>query len=368
MKTAIVHDWLYTYAGAERVLEQLLAVWPEADIFSLIDALPEHERSFLGGRPVKTSFAQKLPFVGRHHRAWLPLFPLAIEQFDLSEYDLVVSSSYAVAKGVLTTPLQRHLCYCHSPMRYAWDLQHQYLKESKMDKGVRSILARMVLHYIRVWDMASSPRVDQFVANSSFVQQRINRCYGRSSCVVHPPVDVNRFNPGSEKSDYYVTASRMVPYKRIDLVVEAFARMPDKKLVVIGDGPGFSRIRDLAGPNISLLGYQPHDVLVSHLQKAKAFVFAAEEDFGIAPIEAQACGTPVIAFGKGGIVDSVIPLGMNDATGVFFDRQTVDSICDAVKLFDDSCHRIHSNSCRINSLRFSPEIFRQKISNLAQQL
>jgi len=369
MKTAIIHDWLYTYAGAERVLEQLLAIWPQADVFTLIDRLPSSERKhLLGTSKVYTSFLQNWPFVSRNHRVWLPFFPLAIEQFDLSDYDFVVSSSYAVAKGAMAGPLQKHLCYCHSPMRYAWDLQAQYLKESGLNRGLKGVLARAILHYIRIWDAASSPRVDLFVANSLFVKDRIRRCYGRSAEVVHPPVDTNFFHPGTDREDFYVTTSRMVPYKKVGLVVEAFSKMPDHRLVVIGDGPDMGHIQKIAGPNIELMGFQSRDILRDKLQKAKAFVFAAEEDFGIAPVEAQACGTPVIAFGKGGVRDSVMPLGVSCPTGIFFDRQDCASICETVHQFEENQAAFRAENCRKNAERFSPEAFRGSMETLSERL
>lgn len=370
MKTAIIHDWLYTYAGAERVLEQLLSIWPQADVFTLIDRLPSSERKcLLGNSKVYTSFLQNWPLVSRNHRVWLPFFPLAIEQFDLSDYDFVVSSSYAVAKGVMAGPLQKHLCYCHSPMRYAWDLQAQYLNESGLDRGLKGCLARAILHYIRVWDTASSPRVDRFVANSMFVKERIRRCYGRDADVVHPPVDTEFFQPATERDDFYVTTSRMVPYKKVDLVVEAFSNMPDRRLVVIGDGPGMQHIKKIAGPNIELMGFQSRNVLRDKLQKAKAFIFAAEEDFGIAPVEAQACGTPVIAFGKGGVRDSVMPLGTtSEPTGIFFDRQDCKSVCEAVHQFEMNQAVFLAENCRKNAERFSPEVFRGSMQILSERL
>ncbi|HVD33859.1 MAG TPA: glycosyltransferase, partial [Gemmatimonadales bacterium] len=253
MKTAIVHDWLVTYAGAERVLEQMLAVYPEADVYSLIDFVPEAERGFLGGRNIHTSFLQRLPGMRRRYRSSLPLMPLAIEQFDLSGYDLVLSSSYAVAKGVLTGPDQLHLCMCYSPMRYAWDLQHQYLRETGLDGGIKGALARWMLHRVRIWDQRTANGVDGFIAISRFIARRIWKVYRRESSVIYPPVDVEGFTPQGSRENFYVTASRMVPYKRIDLIVEAFAAMPERQLVVIGDGPEARRLRAKGAPNVRFL-------------------------------------------------------------------------------------------------------------------
>ncbi|KQR74512.1 glycosyl transferase [Burkholderia sp. Leaf177] len=358
MKVAIVHDWLVVSGGAEKVLEQMIACFPQADIFSLVDFL--EDRSIVHNKPVRTSFIQRLPFAEKKYRGYLPLMPLAIEQFDLSSYDLILSSSHAVAKGVLVGPDQTHVSYVHSPIRYAWDLQHQYLREARLERGPRSWLARMLLHYLRNWDARSANGVDRIIANSQFVARRIMKSYRRESAVIAPPVDVQAFEVGDEKGDFYLTASRMVPYKRIDMIVEAFASMPERKLVVIGDGPQMDLVRAKATPNVSILGYQTFDVLKDHMQRAKAFVYAAEEDFGIAIVEAQACGTPVIAFGKGGALESVVPLGMSGATGIHFPEQTAGSLCDAVDRFEDSPHAFSAQACRKNAERFSAADFRRK--------
>lgn len=328
MKIAIIADWLTTYAGSERVLEQMIACYAQADVFAVVDFVPEQSRGFLQGKQPVTTFIQKLPGAKRFARHYLPLMPLAVEQLNLSGYDLILSSSHAVAKGVIVGPDQLHISYVHSPIRYAWDLQHQYLKESGLDKKLIGWLARWFLHKIRLWDVRTQFGVDEFLANSRFIARRIHRVYGREATVIYPPVDVDAFSLCETKEDFYLTASRMVPYKRMDLIVEAFAAMPDKTLVVIGDGPDFEKIRAKTTPNVRLMGYQPFSVLLDHMQRAKAFVFAAEEDFGIAPVEAQACGTPVIAFGKGGALETVRGLGVADSepTGVFFDEQSVTSI------------------------------------------
>lgn len=365
-RVAIVHDWLVTYAGAERVLEQMIACFPQADIFSLVDFVDD--RKFLHGKRATTSFIQRLPLARKKYRAYLPLMPLAIEQLDLSGYDLVISSSHAVAKGVLTGPDQVHVSYVHSPIRYAWDLQHQYLQQSNLTRGMRSIMARMVLHYIRNWDTRTSNSVDHFVANSQFIARRIKKVYQRDSRVIFPPVDVQSFVVGEEKEDFYLTASRMVPYKKIDLIVEAFSRMPGKRLVVIGDGPEMKGIRAKAGPNVEILGYQPFAVLHDHMRRAKAFVFAAEEDFGIAPVEAQACGTPVIAFGKGGVLETVRELGQAHPTGIFFREQSVPAVVAAVREFEQNAHRFSALDCRMNAERFSVATFRERFTGFVEQV
>ncbi|WP_414447910.1 glycosyltransferase family 4 protein [Burkholderia sp. 22PA0099] len=367
LRVAIIHDWLVTYAGAERVLEQIIACFPDADLFSLVDFLDD--RSFLHGRPVTTSFIQKLPFARTKYRSYLPLMPLAIEQLDVSAYDLVISSSHAVAKGVLTGPDQIHVSYVHSPIRYAWDLQHQYLEQSQLTRGMKSMMARLILHYIRNWDIRTSNSVDGFIANSAFIARRIRKVYQRDAAVVFPPVDVDGFSLSTEKEDFYVTASRMVPYKKIDLIVEAFARMPGRRLVVIGDGPEMGKVRAKAGPNVEILGYQPFSVLQDHMRRAKAFVFAAEEDFGISVVEAQACGTPVIAFGKGGALETVRDAASDPApTGIFFDEQKVPAIVAAVDAFEADPARFRPEACRANAERFATSHFRRRLVEQIESL
>jgi len=373
-RVAIVHDWLVVYAGAERVLEQILACYPDADLFSLVDFLPAGQRAFIRNKPVSTSFIQRLPKARKKYRAYLPLMPIAVEQFDLSAYDLVISSSHAVAKGVLTGPDQVHVCYVHSPIRYAWDLQHQYLRESRLNRGLKGWVAKAILHYIRLWDIRTVNGVDAFVANSAFIARRIYKAYRRESTVIYPPVDVADFPLRTDKEDFYVTASRMVPYKKVDLIVEAFNAMPDKRLVVIGDGPDFAKIKAKAGPNVQLLGFAGAEALRDHLQRARAFVFAAEEDFGIAPLEAQACGTPVIAFGKGGALETIIPLPEAECaasspapTGVFFYEQSVAAIVAAVQRFEEVGAAITPEACRENALRFAPERFRAEFTAFVER-
>ena len=357
MKVAIIHDWFVTYAGAERVLEQMLKVFPQADVFSLVDFLPEQDRGFLLGKQVRTTLIQNLPYARSKYRNYLPLFPIAIEQLDLSGYDVIISSSHAVAKGVITGPDQLHVSYVNTPIRYAWDLQHQYLKESNLDKGLKAIIARAILHYIRMWDVRTANGVDYYLANSQFIARRIHKVYRREASVIYPPVNISAFSLFTEKEDFYLTASRMVPYKRIDLVVATFNQLKDKNLVVIGDGPEYKKIRSLGGSNIEFLGHAPSEVMRDYMQRARAFVFAAEEDFGITPVEAQACGTPVIAFGEGGCVETVIGHTMPNPTGVFFAEQTIESLVHAIAVFKDNEHKLTPDSCRNNAMRFSEERF-----------
>ena len=362
MRVAIIHDWLVTYAGAERVLEQMLNCFPEADLFSLVDFIPQDSRAFIMNKPVTTSFIQKMPKARTKYRGYLPLMPLAIEQFDLSGYDLVISSSHAVAKGILVGPDQLHICMCYSPIRYAWNLQFQYLRESKLESGLKSWLARWLLHKVRLWDVRTANSVDHFIAISHFIGRRIEKTYRRGATVIYPPVDISGFVFQPNKEDFYLTASRMVPYKKMPMIVEAFSSMPDKRLVVIGEGPEFDKCKAVAGQNVILMGWQSFKVLRDHMQRAKAFVFAAEEDFGIAPLEAQACGTPVIAFGKGALLETIHGLESERPTGVFFKEQTCASLQAAIELFEKESARIKPEACRDNVLRFSPARFREELT------
>jgi glycosyltransferase involved in cell wall biosynthesis len=360
MRVAVVHEWFTAIAGSEKVVEQILQIFPQADVFAVYaDPRVVEATPFLKGRRLQTTFVQNLPGARKHYRSYMPLMPLAIEQLDLSAYDLIISSAHAVSKGVLTGPDQLHISYIHSPIRYAWDLQAQYLRESGLDRGLKGWLAKWMLHKIRLWDYRTAAGVDHFIANSRFIGRRINKVYGRRADVIYPPVDVEAFDYCEEKEDYYLTASRLVPYKRIDLIVRAFAAMPDKKLVVIGDGPDMAKLKAIHAPNVTLLGYQPFSELKRHMQRSKAFVFAAEEDFGITPVEAQACGTPVIAYGKGGSLETVVDSpDQNSATGLWFSEQTVESIVDAVRRFDTRATPILSSVCREHAERFSIERFR----------
>jgi glycosyltransferase involved in cell wall biosynthesis len=362
MRIAIVHEWLVTYAGSEKVLEVMLSMFPHADVFCLVDVMPECSRAWLKGHRVRTSYLQGFPGVQHYHRKLLPLMPFAVEQLDVSGYDVVISNSHAVAKGVITGADQLHICYCYTPMRYAWDLQVQYLNESNLNAGVKSLLARWMLHKCRIWDSRTADGVDHFVACSNYIARRILKTYRRDSTVIYPGVAVEDFHLCDAKRDYYVTCSRIVPYKKINLIVEAFRKMPDRKLVVIGDGPQFGQLETLATPNVKLLGAQPHEVLHSYLQGARAFIFAAEEDFGIAPLEAQACGTPVLAYGKGGACETVI----DGVTGYHFSEQTADSICAAVKRFERTPHLLDPHSIRAHALKFSEDRFRQEFGKLVE--
>ncbi|MFZ2324108.1 MAG: glycosyltransferase [Ignavibacteriaceae bacterium] len=364
MKIAIVHEWLVNYAGSEKCLESFTNIWPDADVYTLVDFLNTEQREvILKGKHAKTSFIQHLPYAKKQHRKYLPLFPTAIESFNLSKYDLILSSSHSVAKGARTKKNQLHICYCHTPMRYAWDEVDYYLKEAKLDSGIKGWVAHLVVNYLRKWDIKSSNNVNYFIANSQHIANKIKRIYNHDADIIYPPVDVNNFYLETNKEDFYLTASRLVPYKRIDLIVDAFANMLDKKLVVIGSGPEKEKILSKATPNIDVIGYQDFESLKDYMEKAKAFVFAAEEDFGIIVVEAMACGTPVIAGNYGGTAESVI----DGVTGILFKEQTVDSIIEAVKNFDVISHSVNYAEIRSHSQKFSRETFEMNIKNYVEE-
>lgn len=350
MKTSIVHDWLVAKGGAEKVLEAIHSLFP-AKVYTLVKA---------GSWPyeVETSFLQRVPFSTKYYRYLLPFFSRAIESFDLSEYDLILSSSHAVAKGVRKREGQLHICYCHTPVRYAWDLQEQYLSTLK---GLKKTLAKRTLAKLREWDLRTAAGVDHFIANSKFVAKRIKTTYGRESTVIYPPVDVESFQLQKGKEPFYLAASRLVPYKRIDLIVEAFANMPQKRLVVIGDGPEMAKVRAKASSNVEILGYQTGEVLCDYMQRAKAFVFAAEEDFGIVPVEAQACGTPVLAFGKGGARETVV----EGVTGHFFEEQVVESLIQGVQAFERM--DFDPLAIRRHAQQFSTERFKKEYAAFVER-
>jgi glycosyltransferase involved in cell wall biosynthesis len=329
MRVALVHEWLTEKAGSEQVVEQLLALWPQADLHAMVDTLTPQARDWLQGRPVTTSWLQSLPATGHWFRALLPLFPQVIERFDLDGYDLVLSSHHCVAKGVMTRADQVHVSYVHSPMRYAWDLQHRYLGGPGAGRWLHRQAALPFLHALRTWDVISAHRVDRFVANSATVAARIRRCWRREASVVHPPVDTGFFTPGGPRGDYFLHAGRLVGYKRADLAVAAFARLPRQRLVVAGDGPGLPALRRGAPANVQFVGRPSGPALRDLLRGARALVFCAEEDFGILPVEAMACGTPVIAYGRGGATETV----QHGETGLHFPYQDVETLMRAIEEF-----------------------------------
>lgn len=362
MKKALISDWYYINGGAEKVIHSINSVWDDFHHFALIDFLNDEDRAYiLNGKKVKTSFIQKLPTAKQNHRKFLQLFPIAIEQFDLSDYELIISCSSAVAKGVKTRKNQLHICYCHSPMRYAWDLKDQYLKDSGLDSGLKGFYAKYVLNKIRKWDVSNSDGVDYFIANSNHIAQRIKKIYNREATVIYPPVDVDFFSLEELKGDYYFTASRLVSYKKTQLIVEAFNELPHLKLIVAGDGPEFEKLQKIANSNIEFVGFIDTSSLKNYMQKAKAFVFAAEEDFGIIPVEAQACGTPVIAFGKGGALETVI----ENKTGVFFEEQTSQSLKEVIINFEKI--NFNSKQIREHAAKFSKQRFENEIRDFVEK-
>ena len=370
LRTAIVHEWLETFAGSERVLEQLLLCFPTADIFAVVDFMGQDDRNFLQGRSVHTTFIQKLPFARKHFRHYIGLMPIAIQQLDLSGYDLVISSNHAVAKGVLTGPDQVHISYVHSPMRYAWDLQHQYLRQGNIDRGLKGIYARWLLKRLREWDVSSAHQVDHFLANSNYIARRIAKSYRRDATVIHPPVDVDRFVVRNDKDDFFLLAGRFVPYKQAEVVIESFANNPGRRLIVVGDGPERNRAFSAAKgrPNIDFKGNVPQSVLIDLMQRARALIYAAEEDFGIAMVEAQACGTPVIAYARGGAADIIVPPNEDNPTGMFFHQQTAAAISEAINCFEKSESIFSGFACRQNALRFSQPEFRSHIGDFVRKV
>lgn len=350
MKVAVVHEWLLDYAGSERVVREILEVLPQADLFALIDRR-DAELAAAIPRKARTSFLQRLPQPMKMLRYYVPLMPLAVRGFDLSGYDLVVSSSHAVAKGVRTREGQLHVSYVHTPMRYAWDLRDEYLRAAGLERGPLGWAARFTLERLRRWDVRSARGVNAFLANSAHVAERIRKAYGREAEVLHPPVDVAAFPLREEKEDFYLTVSRLEGYKRVDLLVDAFNRT-GRRLVVVGGGSELQRLQARAHPNVRFTGRLPTPEVVDYMQRARAFLFAGIEDFGIVMAEAQACGTPVIAFGRGGAAEIVRP-----DTGVLFAEQTADAVIRAIETFEG--RRYSPGACRQNALRFDRPRFRE---------
>ena len=366
-RVAIVLEWFQRFGGVERVVAGMREAFPQADLFALVHDPDGLASTPLEGVPVQTSFIQRLPRSKEKYRSYLPLMPLAVEQFDLRTYDIVLSSSHTVSKGALTRPDQLHVSYTHTPVRFAWDLYLDYLEDAGLTRGLKGGVARALLHYLRVWDTCAANRVDAYLANSLYVARRVEKLYRRPAQVLYPPVEVDRYRHDLDRKDFFVTVSRLVPYKRLDLIVDAFSRMR-KPLVVIGDGPDRARLQQMAGRNVRFVGYQPDEVIADHLQRARAFVFAADEDFGIAPVEAQAAGCPVIAYGRGGALETVVGRPARDATGVFFDEQTPEALEAAVRLFEDEEGSFDPQTCRRNAERFGQERFREELRATVEDL
>lgn len=358
MKIALVCDTMSAYGGAERVIEQILALYPSADVFTVLDAVPEGQRRFLGEREIRSSFLQKLPRVSKYYRKLLHVWPLAVEQLDVMSYDLVISTHHSVAYGVLTRPGQVHVSYVFSPARYAWDLQHEYLREAGLDRGPMSLVARHTLHKMRLWDYAAAQRPDAMAACSRFVSERMWRVHRRQVEVIYPPVPRVERPAGVERGDYYVSVGRLVPYKRIDLLARAFAQMPGRRLKIVGTGPDAKKVAAACGPNVEMLGFRSNDEVRRLLAGARAFLFAGIEDFGITPVEAQALGTPVIAYADGGLRETVVGAPSAAPTGVFFREQSVPEIVRAVEGFERAMDRFTPQACVANADRFSERAFR----------
>ncbi len=371
MRVAIIHDWLTTWGGAECVLERLLTLLPQADLYSTIDVLPAEYRAGLVGRTPRTTRLQHMPRLAENYRMLLPLMPMAIKEWDFTGYDLIVSSSHAVAKGITVPRGVRHVCYCYTPMRYAWDLESAYLDTSGY-RGPKAWAARLVLARLREWDRRTADGVTEFIACSNYIAARIRRCYGRDSTVVHPPVDTAAFTlNAAPRGTHFVTAGRMVQYKRVDLLVEAFRLRPTERLIVVGDGPERADIAASAPPNVQFTGRLPLPELRKHLQDARAFLFAAEEDFGITPLEAQSCGTPVIAFGRGAATETIRGLDHDTPTGVFFGAQTPNAVVRALDDFYGHESEITAEACRENAQRFATRRFdngMRKVLGLAEEV
>jgi glycosyltransferase involved in cell wall biosynthesis len=366
---ALVHEWLTPEAtgGSELVVQEILQKI-DADIYALIDFESTNPQSYLYQRQIGTTFLQKFPLARSGVQKYLPLLPLAIEQLDLRKYDVILSSSHAVAKGVLTTPNQLHICYCHTPMRYAWDLTFDYLEGSRAGRGLPGYLTRYLLHRLRQWDTISANRVDYFIANSQHTARRIWRCYRRQAEVIYPPVNIERFGLREQKEDFYLTVSRLVSYKKVSLIVNAFNLM-GKPLMVIGTGPELEQLRAIAQPNVQILGSQPNSVVEELMAAAKAFVYSACEDFGIALVEAQACGTPVIALGAGGALETVKDIRQHPqtGTGLLFSSQTEAALVEAVQTFETYQGQFDPVTVRSHALKFAPHIFQERYQSFVQQ-
>jgi glycosyltransferase involved in cell wall biosynthesis len=362
-KVAIMHDWLLEYAGGEHVLEQLLEIYPDADIYTLCDFIPEEKRSFLQNKSTTTSFMQKLPLARTRFRHYLPLMPFAVEQFDLSRYDVVISSSCSVARAVLTHDDQVSIAYFNNTMNFAWNLYHQYLRGVGMHRGLRGLVAKAIMHYVRMWDASTANRGDHYIANSKHMSRRLARLYRRDSTVIYPPVEVNAFDLSYTKDDYYVAVTRLIPVKCNDLLVKTFNEMPDKKLIIIGDGPQMTKLKKAAGRNIGFVGVKDRREINNYLKHARALIVPSLESFGIVSVEAQACGTPVIAYGQGGSLETVI----KGRTGIFFDRQDSECLIEAVEQFEKVKNYFDPGEIRENSRRFSKERFQAEFKAFVEE-
>lgn len=352
MKVAIVHYWLVNMRGGEKVVEALGELFPQADIYTHVYD-PSAISEALKRHTIKTTFIQRLPFATRHYQSYLPLMPLALEQLDLRGYDLVISSESGPAKGIIVAPETLHVCYCHTPMRYVWDMYHDYLAGTG---ALARFIIRPLIHYLRLWDLTTAARVDHFITNSAYVARRVRKHYRREAEVIHPPVDTEAFAPAAECGDFYLMVGQLVRYKRADIAVEAFRRM-NKRLIVIGDGEQLPALERTAAPSVTLLGRQPFSVIRDHYARCKALIFPGEEDFGIVPVEAMASGRPVIAYGRGGAMETVV----EGVTGLFFDQQTPESLIEAVERYEATESRLSSAAIVQHARRFAKDRFKARM-------
>jgi glycosyltransferase involved in cell wall biosynthesis len=363
-KIAILHDWLEKKAGAESVLEQILKIYPQADLFTLVDFMKPEDRAFLKGRNIKTSFIQLLPYAKRSFRIYFPLFPIAVTFFNLKKYDLVISSSHSFVKNILKqNSSQIHICYCYTPIRYCYDMKKDYIKDYSANLFVK-IALKVVLNFIALWDRKMTKGVDYFISISRHIQKRIQNTYKKNSTIIYPSINFEKFSTKTyKKEDYFVAASRFVPYKKIDLIIKTFNQLKDKKLIIIGDGEKYLEYKLLAkSKNIKFVGWVSENEKIKIFSKAKALIYPAFEDFGIVPVEAQACGTPVIAFGKGGVKDTVIHSG-NHKTGIFFNRQSVRAIKKSIIYFEKNLNDYKSQNCKKNAASFDHIFFQNKMKD-----
>lgn len=357
MKIALVHDYMMQYGGAERVLEAFCEVWPDAPIYTMV-----YDEKLTNGvfkeKKIHTSFLQKIPFVSSHHRAYPLLMPMAIESFDLSDFDIVLSDSHSYAKGIVTGPDTLHVTYCHTPMRYAWDDCHRHMREFEYSKLTKCFLP-FGMSYLRLWDKISANRPDRYIANSDFVASRIKKYYQIDAQVLHPPVNMENFQISGKTEDYYLMVGRALPYKRFDIVVEAFNCL-GIPLKIIGKGPEMKKLKKIAGPNIEFLGYLDDKTTSEYYSKCRALIFPSEEDFGITPLEAMASGRPVIAYRGGGALETVIP----QKTGIFFNRQTPEEIAETIRNFRPEF--FSPQEIRSRAEKFDKKTFKASIKNMIE--
>jgi glycosyltransferase involved in cell wall biosynthesis len=365
---AIVHDWFTIFGGAEEVVARLAEVCPNSEFFTVFNFAESQVRALTGGRPVHVSRLNNWPLVERYYRHLVLLAARQVEQFDLSRFDAVISSSAAISKGVLTHPNQPHIAYIHSPARYAWDQAHDYRRLHGLERGLRGLIAREMMHRFRMWDVRTANGIDVLVANSHFISKRIWKVYRRESEVVYPPVATAEFDVPRRAADHFVTAGRLVGYKRFDLVVQAFARRPELKLVVIGEGPELPHLKSIAPKNVEFTGRIPRRQMLDIYAASRAFVYAAVEDFGIAPVEAQAAGLPVIGLGQGGILETVVGIGNGlPATGVHFSEQSVEGVLEGLGAFERHEDAIDPEACRAHARQFDESVFRRRMATILDQ-